>query len=141
MQSSVWRGRPKLERLLEQIQSHPEKHWRIDSLPAEPPERAYCYHKNFYGYDVYRVGNEWFALMAGSEELDIGKLRRAEYPEIWTGDHLGNIEHKLMYEDLCLKEFRSKTPWPMRLAKKALAQPVHRLPDRLLRKLQRMVAN
>jgi hypothetical protein len=129
------------EELLRLVSERPEPAWRLGAQPAPAADRVYWVERDYYGFDVFHHGETMYALRTGGGILDLRKLRRGGYREIWQADALTDL-----YEQMPLDRVRWLRHWnsaslPARLWRKFRSQPLRRLPARVAENARRLLVS
>src|SRR5262249_40584203 len=77
------RRKPPLEDLVRGMSERSEPAWKVGSQPTQPGERVYWIHRDYYGFAIFQHAGFWFGTRTGSGPLDVRRLRRGDYRQLW----------------------------------------------------------
>lgn len=130
---------PDVEQFLRLIGERAEPAWRAGAQPSQPGERVYWIERDWYGFDIFHYAGTWYALPTGSGRLQPEKLRRHAYAEIWQAPTKPEIHERLAIDRQRWEKLMNNVWSPARLWRKVRAQPLHRLPGRIVRSARRLI--
>ncbi|HEV3259965.1 MAG TPA: glycosyltransferase [Gemmataceae bacterium] len=130
-----------VDQLLRLASQHAEPAWRTGVPLPERGDRVYWIDRDYYGFDIFNHAGGWYALRTGSGVLDPQKLRGGVYPEVWQAETQQALRGRLPIDHQRWVQLVNHRWLPARLWRKFRAQPVHRLPDRILRKARLLMAS
>jgi hypothetical protein len=127
----AWWRRPRDPgRLLRLIRERPEPSWRAGAARA-PEDRVYWIERDHCGFDVFHYAGRWYGLRTGGPPLSPAPLRRGAYRELWQAESHGELRGRLPVDPRHHERLAS-APAAARLWRKLRAQPLRRLPRRLV---------
>jgi hypothetical protein len=135
-----WWGRgPQVEEVVQLVRERPEPAWRIGEQPAKPSDRVYWIHRDHCGFDIFHHAGTWYGLRTGGGPFDVQKLRRGAYHPLWQAAMKQDLVDRLPIDAERGERPSQGSSLPGRLWRKIRAQPLHRLPGRLVRKARRLI--
>jgi hypothetical protein len=136
-----WLGRTiGLDRLLELLAARPEPTWKNGAQPAGPPETVYWVERDYAGFNVFAHRGAWYALPDWYNAFNPNKARRGRYRELLEAPDIDRL-HTAIHAHMAGHAERARDRGPFRrMLYKVRAQPLHRLPGRVLQKGRRLLA-
>jgi hypothetical protein len=129
-----------VETLLAELAEQDEPAWRIGQQPPGPPDTVYWMERSFAGHNLFAHRGRLYALPERHKRFDPARAHRGGYRDLLVADDLDALRELV----LARWPFRDDTEPDgghfARLRRKLLAQPLHRLPGRVLRGGRRLLS-
>ncbi len=129
------------DQLLGPINQRPEPSWKVGAQPRQLPDRVYWIERDYYGFDIFHHAGTWYALRSGSGPLNLQKKQGGLYRALWQAPSMQELHDRLPIDRERWEKQVSSAWLPARLWRKIRSQPLNRLPGRVVRKVQRLVAS
>jgi hypothetical protein len=130
-----------VDQLLKSVGQRAEPSWRAGAQPPQPGDRVYWIERDYYGFNVFHHAGTWYALRTGAGVLDTGKVRRGQYRELWQAATQQDLRGRLPIDRPRWERSVNHAWLPARLWRKTRAQPLRRLPGRIVRRACRLLAS
>src|SRR5262249_55479299 len=124
---------PDVETLLRLISERAEPTWQVGTQPPQPRERRYWVERDWFGFDLFTCAGTWYALPTGNGCLQLDKVRRNAYAELWQAPTRPELEELMPVDRERWEGMQLKAWSPAKLWRKVRSQPWHHLPGRLVR--------
>lgn len=129
-----------LERLLAELTQRDEPTWRIGRQPLGPPDTVYWMERSFAGHNLFAHASHLYALPERYKRFDPERARRGGYRDMLEADDLDALRALVLARWPCRDDTEPDSKGAGRLLRKVLAQPLHRLPGRVLRGGRRLLS-
>ena len=127
-----------LQQLLQAVQSRPEADWQPD-LAQTSRDNVYWVVRGLVGFNIFAHAGEWFALPERDQAFDPRKERAGGYSFLVRKNSLRALEVEIVRK--YARSFLEQEKSPLRrLFRTFRTQPLHRLPVRLWRRTERLLA-
>jgi hypothetical protein len=136
-----WGRGPTVEDLTRFVGERQESAWRAGAQPTAPSDRVYWIHRDYYGFDIFHQAGTWYGTRTGGGLLDAHKLRRRAYEPLWQAAAKQDLVDLLPIDREGWERSMQGASLPVRFWRQVCAQPLHRLPGRVVRKARRLLAS
>lgn len=135
-----WTGLPTVQEMVACLSRREEPLWRQGAQPPPSTDRIYWVHRNFFGFDMFQHAGCWYGLRTGNGRLDLRKLHRGGYREVWQSTSMPELQGQLPIDVEAWERDANRRWLPGQLWRRLRAQPIGRLPGRIARKARRLLS-
>jgi hypothetical protein len=128
-----------LEVLLPELAERDEPSWRIGRQPVGPSSQIYWMERSFAGHNLFAHAGMLYALPERHKRFDPARARRGGYRDLLQATDLDALRELVLARWPYRDEPEPQGGRVERLRRKLLAQPLYRLPGRVLRRGRRRV--